>query len=120
METLSRLVKVRLHRLVLHVKLVDDRLSLTVSVVGELLPLLHEVYLVGERGEHACRPRAVKPHVLEHLGEYLEVALFLQRLQEREYRTVGVLLEHLGELANLDACNAGELLGVGGHLREQL
>ena len=50
----------------------------------------------------------------------MEVALLLQRLQEREHSAVGVLLEHLGELAHLDACNAGELLGVGGHLREQL
>ena len=85
-----------------------------------MLSSLDIIELISEDGENTGRSRAIHLHLLEHRRQLCETTLGTHSCQELEQGSVGILLQCIGELLNIESCNLCKLCGVLEHFCQEV
>ena len=109
-----------LHTLVLCLELIEDGRAFGIGFVCQVLSSLDVIEFISEDGKDASRPGAVHLHFLEHRCKVCESSLGSHGCQELEECAVGILLQGVGELLDIESCNLCKLCGVLEHFGEEV
>ena len=115
MELFLAFIKIGLYGIVHNTELLDDAVTLLVSLCCQSLAFAYIVNLICHGGEHTDGTGTIQPHVIEHFHHCLRI-LTAQTVGQIEDSLVSILIQKLREVLDALTGNTGEFLRVGLHL----
>ena len=100
-HTLASLVKSCLHRTVLHIELICDRRTLRKRLSSFLLLPPHHIEVASKSRNHLRSTSTILAHILEYWSQYVDVAEFVQTIQQHEKSLVSALLQRFIKLLRI-------------------
>ena len=98
-----------LYTLVLCLELIEDGCAFGIGFVCQVLGSLDVIELVCEDGENSSSPGSIHLHFLEHWCKVGKTALGSHGCQKLEKCAVGILLQSLGEVLDIESSNLCKL-----------
>ena len=100
-HTFASLIKSSLHRSILHIKLICDRRALSKRLSRFLLLPPHHIEVASKCRNHLRSTGTILAHVLEHWSQHIDVAKFVQTIQQHKKSLVSTLLQRFVKLLRI-------------------